>query len=102
MRLSELLAKRVVDAEGHDLGVVTDVPLVREGPELAGFGASYVVAGLRVSHRSGNFFGYERADAGGPALVRLLFRRLHRGDVVVAWEDVAEIGDDCIRLRSAS
>jgi sporulation protein YlmC with PRC-barrel domain len=102
MRLSDLLGKPVVGADGRTIGTVSDVPLVREGPEVSGFGATYAVAGLRVSHRSGNFFGYERDDAGGPALVRLLFRWLHRGDRLVAWDDVAEVGDEEIRLRSAS
>ncbi|HUP87456.1 MAG TPA: PRC-barrel domain-containing protein [Acidimicrobiales bacterium] len=102
MRLSDLLGKRVVDADGHALGTVTDVPLARTGPELTGFGPAYVVAGLRVSKRSGNFFGYEREDARGPALVRSAFRWLHRGDELVTWARVADVGDDLIRLRSAS
>jgi hypothetical protein len=99
MRLSELLGKPVVDGAGRALGKVTDVPLVREGPPLDGFGPSYVVAGLRVSKRAWNWFGYEREDAGGPALVRTFFRWLHRGDQLVAWDDVADVGPDGIRLR---
>ena len=99
MRLSDLLGKDVVDCDGRHLGRVTDVPLVREGPELTGFGASYAIAGVRISPRAWNFFGYERPDAGGPALVRAFFRRLHRGDEVVPWHDVAEVGDNRITLR---
>jgi sporulation protein YlmC with PRC-barrel domain len=93
MLLSDLLGKKVVDASGRRVGVVTDVPLVREGPVIDGFGPSYAVAGLRVSVRGGNFFGYEREDAGGPVLVRSFFRWLHRGDRVVPWEEVAAVGD---------
>jgi sporulation protein YlmC with PRC-barrel domain len=100
MRLSELVGCAVTDGDGQPLGHVTDVRLRREGPELEGFGPAYVVAGLRVTHRRGNLFGYDRADAGGPAAVRWLFRRLHRGDRVVPWGDVEEVGPGRIRLRS--
>ena len=72
MRLSDLLHKPVVDAAGRSLGKVSDVPLVRNGPEVSGFGATYAVAGLRVSARSGNFFGYEREDERSTSRVRAL------------------------------
>jgi sporulation protein YlmC with PRC-barrel domain len=102
MRLTDLLGKDVVDAGGERVGIVTDVPLVREGPVIDGFGPAYVVAGLRVSQRRGNFFGYEREHAGGPAAVRWFFRRLHQGDRVVPWEEVAHVGDRITLRRSVS
>ena len=55
-----------------------------------------------MSKRSGTFFGYEREDAGGPVLVRRFFRWLHRGDEVVPWADVADVGDDRITLRRSA
>jgi hypothetical protein len=102
MRLSELVGCAVTDGDGEAIGHVTDVRLRRDGPELEGFGPAYVVAGLRVTHRRGNLFGYDRLDAGGPALVRWLFRRLHRGDRLVPWEDVEEVTAGRIRLRAGS
>jgi sporulation protein YlmC with PRC-barrel domain len=101
MRLSELLGVDVVDADGERVGHVADVRLRRDGPVLEGFGPAYALAGLQVAHRrTGNLFGYERLDAGGPAVVRWLFRRLHRGDRFVPWSDVAAVEDDVIRLRA--
>ena len=93
MRLSELLGNPVVDGRGEALGVVADVHLVRD----EGY---WTVIGLRVAQgHVRSLFGYEREGAGGPALVRWLIRRLHRGDRFVPWAEVAFIGDGLVRLR---
>jgi hypothetical protein len=100
MRLSDLLGCEVVAADGSVVGHVADIHLTRAGPELEGFGPSYVLDELRVAaRRRGNLFGYDRADAGGPAVVRWLFRRLHRGDRFIRWEDMAAVDGRTIRLR---
>lgn len=57
------------------------------------------VVGLLVSPRTGtSFLGFERTDVRSPWLIAALVRRLHRGTFLVAWEDVAEIGDDTVTL----
>jgi sporulation protein YlmC with PRC-barrel domain len=93
MRLSELLSNPVVDERGERLGVVADVQLQRD----EGY---WTVTGIRVAHRHArSLFGYEREDAGGPAPVRWLVRRLHRGDRFVPWSDVRYVSDREVRVR---
>jgi sporulation protein YlmC with PRC-barrel domain len=93
MRLSEILGNQVVDERGEPLGVVADVQLVRD----EGY---WTVKGLRVAQgHVRSLFGYEREGAGGPAVVRWLVRRLHRGDRFVPWEDVRFVSDRLVRVR---
>ena len=93
MRLSEILGNQVVDERGEALGVVADVQLVRD----EGY---WTVKGLRVAQgHVRSLFGYEREGAGGPAVVRWLVRRLHRGDRFVPWEDVRFVSDRLVRVR---
>ncbi|GAB2575127.1 hypothetical protein [Kribbella endophytica] len=90
MRLNELLGRRVVDAEGNDIGGVADIRLVQDGPLLASQQAALRIDGLIVvEKRATRLFGYERHV--GPALLRwLVHRRL--GQVwYLPWEDVAEV-----------
>jgi sporulation protein YlmC with PRC-barrel domain len=92
MRLNELLGRRVVDAEGNDIGGVADVRLVQDGPLLASQQAALRIDGLIVvERRATRLFGYERHV--GPALLRwLVHRRL--GQVwYLPWEDVAEVAE---------
>jgi sporulation protein YlmC with PRC-barrel domain len=94
MRLSEILGNQVVDERGEPLGVVADVQLVRD----EGY---WTVKGLRVAQgHVRSLFGYEREGAGGPAVVRWLVRRLHRGDRFVPWEDVRFVSDQLVRVRA--
>lgn len=98
MRLTDLLAKPVVDGAGHHVGRVGDVLL--EKTSDGGAPATYAIAGLRItSRRVANLYGYERPDAGGPAVVRWMFRRFHRGDVEIEWAEVDDVGSDAVRLR---
>jgi sporulation protein YlmC with PRC-barrel domain len=94
MRLSEVLGTPVVDGHGESLGVVADVHLARD----EGY---WAVTGLRVAQgHVRSLFGYEREGAGGPALVRWLICRLHRGDRFVPWSDVAFVSRELVRLRA--
>ncbi|MGC4943609.1 hypothetical protein [Kribbella sp. DT2] len=92
MRLNELLGRRVVDAEGNDIGGVADVRLVQDGPLLASRQAALRIDGLIVVEKHATrLFGYERHV--GPALLRwLVHRRL--GQVwYLPWADVAEVAE---------
>lgn len=90
MRLNDLLGRRVLDAEGNDIGGVADIRLVQDGPLLASRQAALRIDGLIVVEKHATrLFGYERHV--GPALLRwLVHRRL--GQVwYLPWEDVAEV-----------
>lgn len=76
-RLGQLLRLRVRTSEGHELGGVLDVRLDRE----------HRVVGLIVGPgRPGSLLGYDRDRRQGPALVRVVVRRLHRHVRYVRWE----------------
>ncbi|WP_061296462.1 hypothetical protein [Herbidospora cretacea] len=94
-RLSSLVARRVVDVVGEPVGQVADVQLTQDGPLLADNGQALRLSGLIVVPRhTGQLFGYERGPGGSsPALVRAVIRRLHRGSVFVAWDQIATLGD---------
>jgi sporulation protein YlmC with PRC-barrel domain len=94
MKLSELLGSRVLDERGERIGLVADVQLVR----VEGY---WEVVGLRVAQgHARSLFGYEREGAGGPAPVRWLVRRLHRGDRFVPWRDVRFVGGGTVRVAA--
>jgi len=97
MRVSDLLGKDVIDAQGNRLGVVTDLRCVQDGP-LRGLNASLRIDGLLVSRRhTGALLGYDRRDQ-GPWLVRVVVRRLHGGLREVSWDQVADVGPP-LRLK---
>ena len=100
MRLTELLGRDVVDAEGTSLGEVHDVRLVQDGPVLEGFGAALRVDALVVGEGGlGVRLGVARAGLRGPApLVRFLHRREHRA-WEVPWDAVEATEADPLRLR---
>jgi len=100
MLLSELLGLRVVDAGSHPVGTVVDVRLTIAGdpdedppiPRLLG---------LVVSPRTrSSFLGYERSAADAPVMIAALLRWRHRGTFVAAWDDIARISSDLVKLRS--
>jgi len=86
----------VRDDGAHFLGTVIDARLAlskraTDEPRLVG---------LLVSPRSrASFLGYERSEADQPRLLSALLRWRHRGTFLVAWEDIARIDDDAVRLR---
>ena len=95
MRLSELLDRPVVDADGRALGKVRDVRLVQDGPVLRGTQAAMRVDAVVVSRGwRGVRLGYLRAEVRGPWLLRTIFRRLERAARTIplrelAWDDDA-------------
>jgi hypothetical protein len=99
MLLSKLLGLRVIDAGQHPVGTVIDVRLTIAGdPEHNP--PTPRVLGLVISPRTrSSFLGYERSDADAPVILAALLRWRHRGTFVAAWEDVARVGSDLVRLR---
>ena len=100
MRISDLLDRQVVDAEGAPVGKVHDVRLVQDGPLLAGGLAALradalVVGGGTLSVR----LGYHRHGVRGPAPLRALFSALERRAVVVPWPALVLTDDGPLRLR---
>jgi hypothetical protein len=99
MQLSRFLGLRVIDAAQHPVGTVIDVRLTMTGdPEHDP--AAPQVLGLVISPRTtSSFLGYERSAADAPAILAALLRWRHRGTFLAAWEDVARVGSDLVRLR---
>ncbi|GAA1525057.1 hypothetical protein [Kribbella lupini] len=92
MRLNELLGRRVIDADGQEIGGVADVRLVQDGPLLASRQAALRIDGLIVvEKRSTRLFGYERRV--GPALLRWLVHRRLGAVWYLPWSDVAEVAE---------
>jgi sporulation protein YlmC with PRC-barrel domain len=99
MRLSEVLACRVVDAAGQEIGSVNDVRLVQDGPYVEGFGAGLRVEGFVTgSGRVGERLGYHRGGVEGPWILRTIFARLERRGCYVPWSKVDHVEDGVIRL----
>ena len=97
MILSDLLGSEVTDAGGARLGRVVDARFRLGGHTQP---ATAELVGLIVSPRSASsFLGYERAGAARPALIGHLLLALHRGSFLVAWDDIARIERDAVRLR---
>lgn len=100
MRLSRLLGLQVLDAGSHPVGTVTDVRLTINGDPERNPPMPRVV-GLVVSPRTrSSFLGFERSGATSPVMLAALLRWRHRGTFLAAWEDVARVGSDQVRLRS--
>lgn len=90
LRLSDVLAARVEDTAGTDLGLVTEVhaaPRVGEGgaPELA------LVSVTHGHHLAGNGLGYGDAAHAGPAVLAGLLRWWHRHQQVTRLSDVLRL-----------
>jgi sporulation protein YlmC with PRC-barrel domain len=100
MRASDLLGARVRDADGTDIGHVSDLRLVQDGPVLGTWGAALRVHGLVVSpNHSGSYLGYDRGTVHGPWLVERIVRWLHRNACWVEWSDVESYGDGVVLVR---
>jgi hypothetical protein len=46
-----------------------------------------------------SFLGYERSGVNAPLMLSALYRWRHRGTFLAAWDDVARVGSDMVRLR---
>jgi hypothetical protein len=99
MQLSRLLGSRVVDAGSHPVGTVVDVRLLIAGDRTHNPPTPRVL-GLVISPRTkSSFLGFERSGATEPRVLAALLRWRHRGTFLAAWEDVALVGTDRIKLR---
>ena len=100
MRLSDLLGRPVVDADGRRLGEVKDVRLVQDGPYVEGFGQQLRIEGLLVGEGAlGTRLGITRANLRGPWPLTALMRRLERRTRYVLWDDVGAHDGHELRLR---
>ncbi len=101
MRLSELLACTVFDANGEYAGHVHDVRLVQDGPVNTGFDAAIRVEGLVIG-RGGvaSRLGYGRSGNRGPWLIRALVTARHRG-TFVPWACVRSIDERRIEISGS-
>lgn len=89
MRISDLLASEVRNAEGTTVGRVCEVRIVQDGPTLGGLQAGFRVDALLVGKRSlGVRLGYHADRVGGPWLLRTLFSRSSRRITAVAMTDI--------------
>jgi hypothetical protein len=100
MQLSRFLGVRVIDAAQHPVGTIVDVRLTMTGdPERDP--AAPRVLGLVISpHTKASFLGYERSRADAPVMLAALFRWWHRGTFLAAWDDVARVESDLVKLRA--
>jgi sporulation protein YlmC with PRC-barrel domain len=101
MRLAGFLGRSIVDRSGRELGAIHDVRLVKDGPPIGSFGASYRVHSLIAASPSiGVRLGLHREELKGPWPLKAIFRRVHAGIVTVHWNRVWSIEEDLVRLRS--
>ena len=103
MRLSELLDRLVVTADGRRLGKVRDVRLVQDGPILAGGTQAALRVDAVIVSRGwrGVRLGYLRGEVRGPWLLRSIFGRLERAALAIPLRDL--VWDDeepRLRLRA--
>jgi hypothetical protein len=100
MRLDDLMALEVFDADGVKLGRVRDVRIVQDGPALGYRGARlFRVHGLIVGPGAlGERLGYGRAGVKGPWLFTKLFAM--RREVFVPWEEIGRRQDRRIDLTT--
>jgi sporulation protein YlmC with PRC-barrel domain len=99
MQLNKLLGLRVIDAGSHPVGTVVDIRLTVASDRAHDPPTPHVL-GLVISPRTkSSYLGYERSDARSPMMVAALQRWRHRGTFLAAWEDVARVGTDHVRLR---
>ncbi len=98
MILSDLLGS-AVHADGF-LGYVTDVRFALDPTSTDQPTPAARLFGLVVSpHARSSSLGFERRDVRSPWLIAALVRRRHRGSFLVAWDDIALIGDRRVELR---
>lgn len=100
MRATELVGRRVVDADGHELGTVLGIRCVQDGP-VRGVSAQLRVDALVVHrHALGAFLGYQLREQRGPHPVGALMRWIHRDARLVRWTDVEAVGDVVVARTS--
>jgi len=100
MQLSRLLGLRVIDAAQHPVGTVVDVRLTMSGDPEHNPAAPQLLGLIVSPHTRTSFLGYERSRANAPVMLAALFRWRHRGTFLAAWDDVARVGADLVKLRA--
>jgi hypothetical protein len=103
VRLTELLASRVVDAAGTSLGPVRDVRVVERQP--GGAGARFRVSGLVIGGgflaRPAHAWGFAEGRASGPWLLRALTSRAVRRARFIPADRVADWGPGVVAVTGA-
>ena len=103
MRLTDLLGSRVFDRRGNDVGFVTDVRLVQDGPIVGDFGAAFRVHGLVIGRTTiAAHMGFERRNVRGPWMLKKIFSLIQGTPHYVAWGEVRSIEKGLLRLRVAA
>jgi sporulation protein YlmC with PRC-barrel domain len=101
VRVSDLLGAEVLGAHGAELGRVYDVRLVQDGLVVGPFGASLQLRSLLIGVSAiGARLGFERSDMQGPWPLRAAFSALHGRIRPAAWDEIASIEEERIRLRT--
>jgi hypothetical protein len=98
MRASDLIGLDVLDADGHRVGVVTDLRCVQDGPLKGALQAPRIAALITSTRHTGSWLGYDRRSQQGPWLVRVVVQLLHRHAVLIPWDGVADVSGP-VRLR---
>ena len=90
MRISDLLASDVHQADGTRVGRVREVRVVQDGPVVNGLQAAFRVDAVIVGQGSlGVRLGYHADHVGGPWLLNMLFRRTKHRLHEISMKDVA-------------
>ena len=98
MRLSDLLHRPVVDADGRPVGRVHDVLVRRGAPLLSGHVGPLKVEGLLIGASLGTRLGFERGGVTGPWPLSAISRRLTRRSRFAPWPTVVDWNGDEVRL----
>jgi len=98
MRASELVGAAVVTANGQRLGFVTGLLCTLDGGGRGPVEAPRLRALVVGPRLLGGSLGYQQEGQRGPALLRWIFRQLHRETHVVEWARVGEVRDGKVRL----
>jgi hypothetical protein len=95
MRISDLLASDVHQADGTRVGQVHEVRVVQDGPLVNGLQAAFRIDAVIVGRGSlGVRLGYHADHVRGPWLLNMLFRRTKHRLREISMSDVARWDDD--------
>jgi hypothetical protein len=95
MRISDLVASEVREADGTPVGRVREVRVVQDGPVVDGVQAAFRVDALIVGRGSlGVRLGYHAGPIRGPWLLSLIFGRTKQRVREISLDDVATWDDE--------
>ncbi|MCU1359326.1 MAG: hypothetical protein JWN99_615 [Ilumatobacteraceae bacterium] len=102
MRLSDLFECTVEDEDGAQLGRISDVRIVQDGPIVGGLQAAFRVDALVVG-RAGlaERLGYIKGRISGPWMLRVIFTKLESRALVVPADEVTswDISTGVLQVR---